>query len=97
MVVVYSDWTIIYQETEDGNSYGNHQYQNKKKLQANIINSYSAINIRNLHDLLSIPDNGVSVKCSSWVEPQMELLFFVAFALRVNIGMNCVRLARNIA
>lgn len=49
-----------------------------------------------LHDSLRVPENGVSVKCGSWIEPEMELLLLVTFPLRIYIGVDCVRLPRHI-
>ena len=43
-----------------------------------------------LHNPLGIPNNGVGVEGRSGIEPELELLFFVAFALCKYICMNCI-------
>lgn len=52
--------------------------------------------VQHLHNMLGIPKDRVGVKISSWVEPEVELLLFVAFALAEYIGMNNIRVATKI-
>ena len=40
-----------------------------------------------LHNALRVPKDGVSVEISSWVEPEIELLLSVSFALAEHIGV----------
>ena len=43
------------------------------------------------HDVLGLPDDGVGVKVFGGVKPEIELLFPVALALCVDIGVKNVR------
>lgn len=51
----------------------------------------------NLHDVLGFPDDGVSVKVSCGVEPEIKLLLSVAFPLSKHIGVKNVRIATNVS
>ena len=53
--------------------------------------------LRNSHNLLRLPDNGVSVEVLGGIEPKIKLLLSVAFSLREDIGMKNVRLPTYIA
>lgn len=46
-----------------------------------------------LHNPLGVPKNGIGVEICSGIEPEIELLLFVAFALAVNIRVKNVRVA----
>lgn len=50
-----------------------------------------------LHDALGVPKNGVGVEVSRGVEPEVELLLSVAFALSKNICVNNIRFAAYVA
>jgi hypothetical protein len=50
----------------------------------------------NVHNALGIPKNGIGVKISSWVKPEIELLLSVALALAEDIGVKDVRIATQI-
>lgn len=65
-----------------------------KKFRSFVLFHFRNRDIFNSHYAFWIPDNGVSVECSSWIKPQTELLFFVPFSLCINIGVHGVRLAR---
>lgn len=45
-----------------------------------------------LHNMFRIPENRVGVKISSGVEPEVELLLSVTFALCINISVNNIRI-----
>ena len=47
---------------------------------------------KDLHNVLRIPENGVSVEIGGGIEPKIELLLSVAFALSDHIGMKNIRL-----
>lgn len=47
-----------------------------------------------LHNALGVPDNGVGVEGLCRVEPKMELLFSVPFALTEHIGVKSVGISR---
>lgn len=49
-----------------------------------------------LHNALWIPKDGISVKISSWIKPEIELLLSVALALAEDIGVKDVRIATQI-
>lgn len=51
----------------------------------------------NIHSVLGIPENRVSVEISSWVKPQIELLLSVSFALCEKVSMNYVRIAAEVS
>ena len=50
-----------------------------------------------LHDLLSIPNNGVGVKVFGGIKPEIELLLSVSFALSKDIRMNNVRVTTKVS
>lgn len=43
-----------------------------------------------LHDAVGVPEDGIGVEISSGVEPEIELLLSVAFALTEHIGVENV-------
>lgn len=45
---------------------------------------------RYLHNALRIPKNGIGVEICCWIEPEIELLLSVAFALAEHIGVKNV-------
>jgi hypothetical protein len=49
-----------------------------------------------LHNALWIPKDGISVKISSWIKPEIELLLSVTLALAEYIGVKDVRIATQI-
>jgi len=49
-----------------------------------------------LHNALGIPKDGISVKISSWIKPEIELLLSVALALAEDISVKDVRIATEI-
>jgi len=50
-----------------------------------------------LHNVLGLPDDRVSVEVLGWVEPKVELLFSVSFALRKHVCVENVRITANIS
>lgn len=50
----------------------------------------------NLHYVLGLPDDGVSVEVSCGIKPEIELLLPVAFTLSEDICMKNVRLTAHI-
>lgn len=50
-----------------------------------------------LHYMLGFPDNGVSVKVSGGVKPQIKLLLPVSLALSEYIGVYNIRVTTNIS
>ena len=50
-----------------------------------------SFNVWNLHNVLGIPEDRVGVEIGSRVEPEMELLLSVAFALAEDVGVKSVR------
>jgi hypothetical protein len=50
-----------------------------------------------VHNTLGIPKDGISVKISSWIKPEIKLLLSVALALAEDIGVNDVRIATQIS
>ena len=73
--------------------------QNFKFLENNKFNylslAYNAI-ARDMHvflqNCLGIPQDGVGVEISSGIEPKVELLFFIALAMAVDICVKDVRI-----
>ena len=52
---------------------------------------------KSLHNALRIPKDGIGVKICSWVKPEIELLFSVAFSLAEDISVKDVRITAKIS
>lgn len=52
--------------------------------------------IWDLHNLLRIPKNWVSVEISRWVKPEVELLLSVSLALAEDISVKDIRITTQI-
>ena len=65
----------------------------KKTHQENHIESAILVcfSVLYLHNVLGIPEDRVGVEIGSGVEPEMELLLSVAFALAEDVGVKSVR------
>lgn len=50
-----------------------------------------------LHNMSSIPENGIGVEISSGVKPEIELLLSISFSLAVDISMDNVRFTTEVA
>ena len=57
-----------------------------------LVNIYKTLKLRDLHDISWVPENGVGVEVYCRVEPEMELLLFVALPVYKHIGVNCGRI-----
>lgn len=51
------------------------------------------VQLVNLHSFCGIPVNGVIVKISSWVKPEVELLLSVSFSLCEHVSIDSVWLS----
>jgi len=49
------------------------------------------------HNVLGLPDDGVSVEVSGGIEPEIELLLSVPFALGKHVCMENVRVAAHVS
>lgn len=61
------------------------------------IKLYIKCELLNLHDMIRIPENSVSVKIDSRIEPEIDPLLAIAFSVCVHIGLYCVWLPGPIA
>ena len=52
---------------------------------------------KDLHNVLRIPENGVSVEIGGGIEPKIELLLSVAFALTEHICVKYVRISAQVS
>lgn len=65
-----------------------------------MINKNNIENIREklteLHNAFGVPNDGIGVEGSCGIKPEMKLLFFIAFAFGIDVGMDCIWFSCNI-
>ena len=61
------------------------------------MSNFVLVEFINLHNFCGIPVDGVIVKISSWVKPEVKLLLSASFSLCIYVGIDSVWLSCNVA